>query len=210
MFGKGHCAPFSLHIPAIRHDFKVLAFTGTEAISQLYAFRIELVSEYADFDLESLLSQPAFLQFGLAGEGIHGRIENVMLGESGKRLTRYELSLVPALHYLQMSHDQRIFQQLTVPQIIAQVLKGHGIQADDFTFNVAAGEPREYCTQYGESDFLFIQRLCAEEGIAWHHQHSLDRHLLVFSDSPVFARKLGTTAFGWIAAWSPNTRWSTT
>ncbi len=93
MFGKGHCAPFSLHIPAIRHDFKVLAFTGTEAISQLYAFRIELVSEYADFDLESLLSQPAFLQFGLAGEGIHGRIENVMLGESGKRLTRYELSV---------------------------------------------------------------------------------------------------------------------
>lgn len=195
MFGKGHCAPFSLHIPAIRHDFKVLAFTGAEAISQLYAFRLELVSEHADFDLESLLSQPAFLQFGSAGEGIHGRIENVMLGESGQRLTRYELTLVPALHYLQLSHDQRIFQQLTVPQIIAQVLKGHGIQADDFTFNVAAGEPREYCTQYGESDFLFIQRLCAEEGIAWHHQHSLDGHLLVFSDSPVFAPKLGTTAF---------------
>ncbi|MFI8398476.1 type VI secretion system tip protein TssI/VgrG [Pseudomonas sp. NPDC078863] len=195
MFGKGHCAPFSLHIPAIRHDFQVLAFTGTEAISQLYAFRVELVSEHADFDLESLLSQPAFLQFGLRDEGIHGRIEDVMLGETGKRLTRYELTLVPALHYLQLSQDQRIFQQLTVPHIIAQVLRGHGIQADDFTFNVAAGEPREYCTQYGESDFLFIQRLCAEEGIAWHHQHSVDGHLLVFSDSPVFAPNLGTTPF---------------
>ncbi|MBV4486001.1 type VI secretion system tip protein VgrG [Pseudomonas sp. SWRI153] len=195
MFSKGHCAPFSLHIPATRHDFKVLAFTGTEAISQLYAFRIELVSEHADFNLEGLLSQPAFLQFGFEGEGIHGRIENVVLAESGKRLTRYELTLVPALHYLQLSHEQRIFQQLTVPDIIAQVLKKHGIQRDDFTFNVTVGEPREYCTQYGESDFLFIQRLCAEEGIAWYHQHAVDGHLLVFTDSPVFAPKLGTTPF---------------
>ncbi|MBX9410749.1 type VI secretion system tip protein VgrG, partial [Pseudomonas baetica] len=89
---------------------------------------VELVSEHPDFDLESLLSQPAFLQFGHNGEGIHGRIEDVLVGEAGKRLTRYHLTLVPALHYLQFSHDQRIFQRMTVPQIIAQVLKGHGIQ----------------------------------------------------------------------------------
>ena len=33
---------------------------------------LNLVSEYPDFDLESLLNQPAFLQFGHNGEGIHG------------------------------------------------------------------------------------------------------------------------------------------
>lgn len=99
MFSAGNCALFTLQIPAIRHDFKVLAFNGTEAISQLYSLRIELVSEHPDFDLESLLSQPAFLQFGLNGEGIHGRIEDVMVAESGKRLTRYELTLIsPAVN----------------------------------------------------------------------------------------------------------------
>ena len=136
MFGSANTAHFTLHIPAVRNDFKVLAFDGVEAISALYSIQVELVSENPDFDLESLLSQPAFLEFGHHGEGLHGRIEDVLVGESGKRLTRYQLTLVPALHYLQFSYDQRIFQHLTVPQIIAQVLKGHGIQADAFTLSL--------------------------------------------------------------------------
>ncbi|MEI2574279.1 contractile injection system protein, VgrG/Pvc8 family, partial [Pseudomonas aeruginosa] len=106
------------------------------AISTLYAVRIELVSENPDFDLEGLLGQPAFLQFGLSGEGIHGHIEDVYVGEAGRRLARYHLTLVPVLHYLQFSFNQRIFQHLTVPQIIAQVLAGHGIQPDVYVFNV--------------------------------------------------------------------------
>ncbi|MBV4464518.1 hypothetical protein KVG95_14405 [Pseudomonas sp. SWRI79] len=48
---------------------------------------------------------------------MHGRIENVVASESGIRLTRYHLTLVPVLHYLQFSHDHRVFQNLTVPQI---------------------------------------------------------------------------------------------
>jgi type VI secretion system secreted protein VgrG len=195
MFGSANTARFALQIPAVRNDFKVLAFDGVEAISALYAIRVELVSEHPDFDLESLLSQPAFLQFGLNGEGLHGRIEDVFIGEAGKRLTRYHLTLVPVLHYLQFSHNQRIFQNLTVPQIIAQVFKGHGIQADAFTFHVSTSPEREYCTQYGESDYEFVRRLCAEDGIAWHHQHSPDGHLLVFTDDQTWFPKLGETAY---------------
>ncbi|AIL60256.1 type VI secretion system Vgr family protein [Pseudomonas alkylphenolica] len=195
MFASANAAHFALLIPSVRNDFKVLAFDGTETISTLYAIQVELVSEYPDFDLESLLSQPAFLQFGLNGEGIHGRIEDVRVGEPGKRLTRYQLTLVPALHYLQFSHNQRIFQQLTVPQIVAQVLQGHGIQADAFSFHVSPRPVREYCTQYGEDDLSFIMRLCSEEGIAWHHQHSPDGHRLVFTDDQVFFPKLGATPY---------------
>ena len=195
MFAPANAAHFTLLIPSVRNDFKVLAFDGTETISRLYAIHIELVSEYPDFDLESLLSQPAFLQFGLDGEGIHGHIEDVFVGESGRRLTRYQLTLVPALHYLQFSHNQRIFQHLTVPQIVAQVLKGHGIQADAYSFHVNTSPEREYCTQYGESDFEFIQRLCSEEGISWHHQHSQDGHLLVFTNDQTYFPKLGGTLY---------------
>jgi type VI secretion system secreted protein VgrG len=195
MFAPANVAHFELKIPTVRNDFKVLAFDGTEAISGLYAIHIELVSEYADFDLESLLRQPAFLQFGLNGEGIHGCIEDVAVGEAGRRLTRYHLTLVPALHYLQFSHHQRIFQGLTVVQIIVQVLKGHGILADVFTFHVTPGPERVYCTQYGESDYELIQRLCAEEGIAWHHQHSPDGHRLVFTDHHSFFPLLGATPY---------------
>lgn len=195
MFAPANTEHFSLHIPAARNDFKVLAFEGLEAISTLYAINVELVSEHPDFDLEALLSQPAFLQFGLNGEGLHGRIEDVFVGEIGKRLTRYHLTLVPALHYLQFSHNQRIFQHLTVPQIVAQVLQCHGIQADTFTFNVTQSPVREYCTQYGENDFEFIQRLCSEDGISWHHQHSTDGHYLVFTDDQTYFPKLGDTPY---------------
>ncbi|WP_350614836.1 type VI secretion system tip protein VgrG [Pseudomonas sp. HY7a-MNA-CIBAN-0227] len=195
MFAAANAAHFTLLIPSVRNEFKVLAFKGTEAISSLYAIQVELVSESPDFDLESLLSQPAFLQFGLNGEGIHGRIEDVFVGETGKRLTRYHLTLVPALHYLQFSHNQRIFQHLTVPQIIAQVLNGHGIQADAYTFHVSTSPEREYCTEYGESDFEFIQRLCSEDGISWHHQHSQDGHQLVFTDDQTYFPKLGGTPY---------------
>lgn len=195
MFAPANAAQFTLTIPGVRNDFKVLAFEGTETISALYSIHIDLVSEYPNFDLESLLSQPAFLQFGHNGEGMHGRIENVVVGESGKRLTRYHLTLVPALHYLQFSHDHRIFQNLTVPQIITRVLKRHGIQTDVFTFHVSTSVEREFCTQYGETDFEFVQRLCAEDGIVWHHQHSPESHLLVFTDDQVFFPTLGATPY---------------
>ncbi|AZD09024.1 VgrG protein [Pseudomonas chlororaphis] len=195
MFAPANIAHFTLSIPAVRNDFKVLAFDGTEALSTLYGIRVELVSENPDFDLESLLNQPAFLRFGLNGEGLHGHIEDLYVGEAGKRLTRYHLTLVPVLHYLQFSFNQRIFQHLTVPQIIAQVLGGHGIQADVYTFNVSTSPEREYCTQYGESDFDFVQRLCAEDGIAWHHQHSAEGHRLVFTDDQTCFPLLGDTPY---------------
>ena len=186
---------FTLSVPGLQNDFKVSSFEGSEAISSLFSIEVDLVSEYQDFDIESLLCQPAFLQFGLNGEGIHGLIDGVFRGESGKRLTHYRVTLVPALHYLQFSYDHRIFQHLAAPQIVAQVLKRHGIQADAFIFHVSDSPQREYCTQYGESDFDFIQRVCAEDGIAWHHQHSPDGHLLVFTDDQTFFPKLGQTPY---------------
>ncbi|MBB3241121.1 type VI secretion system secreted protein VgrG [Pseudomonas sp. Tn43] len=195
MLAPANAPLFTLTIPNVRNDFKVLAFEGTETIGALYSISIDLISEYPGIDLESLLLQPAFLQFGLNGEGIHGYIEGVSEGDVGKRPTRFQVHLVPALYYLQFSQDQRIFQGQTVPQIIAHVLKAHGIQADAFTFHVKTSPPREYCTQYRENDLEFVQRLCAEDGITWHHQHSSQGHLLVFTDDQTFFPKLGETPY---------------
>jgi len=186
---------FSLQIPTLHHDFQVLAFEGVEAISRLYAIQVDLVSPRPDVDLESLLGQPAFLRFGPNGEGLHGCIDEVACHEVGDRLTRYRVSLVPALHALQFRHDRRIFQRQSVPQIVAQVLHGHAIATDAFRFTVSERPEREYCTQYGESDLAFIQRLCAEEGIAWHFQHSAEGHLLVFSDDQSWYPKLGEVPY---------------
>ena len=45
MFAPANTAHFRLDIPRLEHDFKVLSFQGTEAISQPYCFELDLVSE---------------------------------------------------------------------------------------------------------------------------------------------------------------------
>ncbi|RRV57847.1 type VI secretion system tip protein VgrG, partial [Stutzerimonas stutzeri] len=110
MFAPANQAHFTLSLEGVEHDFKVLEFRGREAISQPYRFDLELVSERPDLDLESLLHRPAFLAFAPDGSGVHGLVHQAAQGESGKRLTRYRLTLVPQLAYLAHRTNQRIFQ----------------------------------------------------------------------------------------------------
>ncbi|MBW8455659.1 MAG: type VI secretion system tip protein VgrG [Pseudomonas sp.] len=193
MFNAANETHFSLTLEGVDHDFKVLEFRGREAISQPYRFDLALVSERPDLDLQALLHKPAFLAFDPAGKGIHGLVHRIAQGESGKRLTHYRLTLVPQLAYLAHRTNQRIFQHLTVPQIIAQVLEEHGIQADAYRFGLGpvVYPPREYCVQYDESDLHFIQRLCEEEGIHYHFEHSTRGHVLVFGDDQTSFARLG-------------------
>ncbi|GFM84641.1 type IV secretion protein Rhs [Pseudomonas cichorii] len=190
MSAPTHQTHFSLHLEDVRHDFQVLAFTGTEAINQPFVFELELVSENPALDLDSLLNRSAFLQFGPDDAGVHGLIDRIAQGDSRKRLTHYAMTLRPHLAYLGHRINQRIFQQQSVPDIIARILQEHGILADRYHFQLGLPYPkREYCVQYDESDLHFIQRLCEEEGLHYHFQHSRAMHRLVFGDDQtVFPR----------------------
>jgi type VI secretion system secreted protein VgrG len=174
---------FHLTIQGAEHDFQVLAFEGEEAISTPYAIHVELVSQRHDLDLESFLHKPAFLGFEPHGTGIHGFIYRIEQGDSGRRLSHYNLTLVPRLAYLQHTRNQRIFQKKNAEAIITQVLEDHYILAHVYRFLLGKPTPeRDYCVQYNESDLHFIQRLCEEEGINFHFQHSPSAHVLVFGD----------------------------
>ena len=196
MFAPANETHFALTIEGLSADFQVFTLTGREAISQPFVFEVELVSEQPSLDLETLLHKPAFLQLSPDGSGIHGQIYRVAQGESGKRLSRYHVTLRPQLAYLAHRTNQRIFQHLTVAQIISQVLEEHGIQANAYQFQLGSIYPeREYCVQYDESDLHFVQRLCEEEGIHYHFQHSEQGHVLVFGDDQTPFPKLAPTAY---------------
>ncbi|MGY4664784.1 type VI secretion system tip protein VgrG [Pseudomonas chlororaphis] len=196
MFAPANQTHFSLTVEGLENDLQVLSFTGREAISQPFAFEVELVSAQAALDLESLLHKPAFLQLAQNGTGIHGQIYRVAQGDSGKRLTRYSVTIRPHLAYLAHRINQRIFQNLTVPKIIGQVLEEHGIQSNAYQFQLGSIYPeRNYCVQYDESDLHFIQRLCEEEGIHYHFQHSADSHKIVFGDDQTVFPKLAPVAY---------------
>ncbi|MFS2194433.1 type VI secretion system tip protein VgrG [Pseudomonas sp. Pseusp88] len=192
MLSTANQTHFRLTINDLEHDLQVLSFTGTEGISQPYRFDLELVSERSNLDLETLLHKQAFLAFDQHGAGIHGQIYSVAQGDAGKRLSRYKVSLVPQLQYLHHRTNQRIFQQMSVPTIIAAILEEHGILSDAYRFNLAKACPeRDYCVQYDETDLHLIQRLCEEEGIHYHFQHSRDAHVLAFGDDQAFFPRLG-------------------
>lgn len=195
MFNPANEAHFSLTLDGIEHDLKVLSFTAREAISQPYVVELQLVSDQANIDLEALMHKSAYLDLG-NGSGLHGLVRHAAVSESGKRMTRYQLQLVPHFQYLSLRTNQRIFQHLSVPTIIARILEEHGIQSDAYQFQLGSEYPeRDYCTQYDETDLHFIQRLCEEEGIHYHFRHSPDGHLLVFGDDQTGFPRLAPTGF---------------
>lgn len=188
---------FKLILPQIANDFQVLAFKGREVLDQPYFITVQLVSENPSLDLEALLHQPAYLDFGEADAGLHGQVYAIGRDDPGIRLTRYRLTLAPRLACLAHRRNQRVFQQRSVPQIIATVLEHHGILADAYAFELGpvVYPPRPFCVQYVETDLHFIQRLCEEEGIHYHFRHNSNNHLLVFGDDQTVFRRLGAQQF---------------
>ena len=61
-------ADFTFKIDDLDVDvLKVLAFEGTEGISELFRFRVELCSDDANIDLNALLGKPCSLEIYAAG-----------------------------------------------------------------------------------------------------------------------------------------------
>lgn len=183
MFDPVNEPSFRLDIAGLPDSFEVLAFTGSEAISEPFAFDVDLLNDDPTLDLASLLYRSAFLHFGPQGEGIHGQLLGlVQLGHGAEpRLCRARLG--PRLACLAQRFNQRIFSDRSVPQILAQVLKEHGIAGKDRRFDLSGDyPPRDFCTQYRESDLQFLQRLCAQERLHYYFEHRVRGHCLVFGD----------------------------
>ncbi|KTT47991.1 type IV secretion protein Rhs [Pseudomonas oryzihabitans] len=197
MFSPANTPDFTLTLPGLTHDFQVLAFHGQEALNEPYRFHVELVSERSDWDLTQLLHRPAWLSLAANGPGIHGLFGTVTQGDSGTRLPRYRVELVPRLAYLAQRTNSRIFQNLSVPQILGTLLEEHGIL--EGAYRLALGPTpypaRDYCVQYGESDLHFLHRLCEEEGIHYHFEHQPEGAVLIFGDDATGFPRLATTAY---------------
>jgi type VI secretion system secreted protein VgrG len=178
-------AQFTFQVAGLDQDLRVARFSGTEGISQLFRFTVELAAEDPEIDFKAVVGKPAVLTlYGDQGE----RYVNAMIsrfaqtGERG-RFTLYTAELVPHLWLLAFHHRSRIFQKQSVPDIITQVLQEVGLSSDRFRFALQGQhEPREYCVQYRESDLNFLCRLMEDEGIFYFFEHSTEAHVAVFAD----------------------------
>ncbi|RKS21218.1 type VI secretion system secreted protein VgrG [Pseudomonas sp. WPR_5_2] len=194
MFDPVNEPAFRLDVAGLSDTFEVLAFTGSEAISEPFVFDMDLLIDDPALDLASLLYRPASLHFGPAGSSIHGQLHELVQRDHGSTVRLCHVRLGPKMACLAQRFSQRIFSARSVPQIIDQVLREHGIVGQDRRFELDGNYPlRDFCTQYRESDLQFLQRLCAQERLHYHFEHRAQGHCMVFADGQRHFR-VGETA----------------
>src|SRR5262249_23082512 len=151
-------------------------FTGQEGLSQLFTFELVVLADNrTDVPFDQLLGHDVAVRLELPGGGerfFHGVCSRLSQGDRDRDVTSYRLELVPRLWLLSRKAQSRLFQHLSVPDILKQVLAGLDVEFQvQGTFH-----PRDYCVQYRETDFAFASRLMEEEGIFYFFRHAADKH----------------------------------
>ncbi|MBD2795499.1 type VI secretion system tip protein VgrG [Xenorhabdus sp. 18] len=176
---------FTLHAGDLSPEtFVVTDFTLTEGLSTPFQLDVGLASANPAIDFSAVLDRTTtltILQEGNEQRSISGTVFRFEQGNIGLHQTTYQMSIRPDLWRTTLRQNSRIFQQLDIKAIITTILKEHGIR--DVVFSLRRLHPeREFCVQYQESDFTFLQRLTAEEGIFYFFECSHGRNTLVFAD----------------------------
>lgn len=156
---------YRLEINDSRVSADVLKFRGREALNEPFRWRIEFTSSQNDVAAEDVLMKYATLRMlsGRVVQGIITRFE--WLGTTADQ-THYSVTISSRLALLSHTRRCAVYQNLSVPELVEQVLRAHGLEGSDFEFRLERSyPPRELITQWRESDLQFIQRLLSEVGI---------------------------------------------
>ena len=163
------------------------SFEGEERVSGLFRFELGLVTEDASFSMDDLLNKPVVVSITLHDDSdrhFHGIINQIEEGETrSEGATLYRAVMVPWTWLLTLFTDCRIFQNMSVPDIVQKVFSDRGFTDYNSRLN-GTYNPREYCVQYRETDFNFISRLLEDEGIFYFFEHDKDKHTLILADQP--------------------------
>jgi type VI secretion system secreted protein VgrG len=145
------------------------------------------MSEPFELVLQVLSTDPAMPESAVAGQtvvaafadepfvkavrGIVRQVEQRTAVPDGDSL--YVWTVVPPVWLTTRRRDHRVFQSLSVPDIVAAVLAdaSYGGRVDPPARLLDGHEPCEYVVQYAETDWDFLSRILADEGIASFFDH---------------------------------------
>jgi type VI secretion system secreted protein VgrG len=174
--------PLSVKTPLGKDALLLVAFEGREAISELFHFHLDLLAENrTPIAFDRVVGQTVTVTLTAPGGGkrhFHGLVNRFGQGKRDETFTRFRADIVPRFWLWTKRVQSRIFQHVTVPGILKQVLAGLNVK---FELR-AAYQPRDYCVQYRESDFAFASRLMEEEGIFYYFAHTDGDHQMVVTD----------------------------
>ena len=172
-------------------SWSVYRFYLEEAINRPYDATVDLVSDSLTAATNDFLGQTATVEWTREGgepEVLHGIVVEVDFIGRTEDQVMVRLRLAPALALARQNVFHRIFQEMSVLEIVESVLGDflgpYGRELDTGTASRGSA-PRDYCVQYGESDFDFVCRLLEEEGISYifDHEGSAEKMVLIHDNA---------------------------
>ncbi len=166
-------------------DLSVRKVAGREGLSAPYWFDVDFVPASGEpLELADLSGAEALLTMRRP-EGqersVHGLLQSAEMVEVAAGKPRYRARLAPRLMRLEHVRRSRIFQAMSVPDIVKKILDEGEVKHRESLSGTYA--PRAYCVQYRESDLAFVSRLLEEEGIFYFFEHGQDEHVMVLADA---------------------------
>jgi type VI secretion system secreted protein VgrG len=167
-------------------SLQLRAMNGYEELGRPFRYELTLVTSDPDVDFSAVLGKTMTVELELhdgSTREFSGYVtEFAFTGGSGRKV-EYRAILQPWLTLLSYGKNCRIFQNMTVPDVIKQVFRDRGFS--DFEDRLTESyRSWEYLVQYRESDFDFVSRIMEQEGIYYFIKHSGGFHMVVLSDSP--------------------------
>ncbi len=161
------------------------SFNAVEELSRPFEIRIEAESADANLDFDAALGRNCAIRFVTqTNKTRHFSGILVEATWTGTILDRheYELVLRPWLWLLTQASENRIFQMMSVVEVLQKVFTDIGFT--NVELKLQESYPKfEYCVQYNESHFAFVSRLMERCGIYYYFKHESDKHILVLADA---------------------------
>ena len=176
----------------------LLRIDGTDYLSALFDYTVECLSEKHDLAFDDLLGTHATVTLtDHEGSEQHfdGIVTEVRWQGASENGYRYRLQLRPWLHLASLRRNQRIFHNMTVVEIIGEVLNAYA-NAGPLRQDLINTYPElEYTVQYKESDFAFVSRMMERHGISYRFEHDMGKHTMVTTDMAVSHPSIGERPF---------------
>ncbi len=186
---------FELELSEVDDPVHVFSFDGEEEVSGLYEFRIKLLSENPALDASDILDKKAtFIMYRGEDEEpvkIHGIISQFEQWGRTPEYVWYYAVLVPKMWRLKLSHQNVVFQDRDMKELIEDVFDASEITSNDYSIDVEEEYPkRNYIIQYRETDFDFLNRRLEHYGIFYYFDQQDDREVIVLGDSNAHFKKV--------------------
>ncbi|CNK96799.1 putative Rhs accessory genetic element [Yersinia enterocolitica] len=179
----------------------LVSLEGYEALSAPFCYQLRSLTKKSESDLTQWHGKTVSCRIGdgsyaLPQRHLHGVVTRICYKQRTPEEAECILTLEPSLTLLTMGRVMRIWQNVSVPELVHTLLSEHGINQLDLQLH-GNYPKREYCVQYRESAFNFIQRLLEEEGIYYYFRHSESEHTLVLADHPASHRAIQGDKLFW-------------